>query len=157
MEKPSSSQLGIFARFGPTLSNGRIDPLPDGGKNTDVGGDRLPRISKNINNPSIGKFSLEAENRSRKLSGFGEKNLVGPVEVKMSLEAGAVVLHELLLLREREVVGKASPPKSTDVGKEEVDRFGDEGVDKEARLFFRLGKTHLVHTVPPSEAVALNP
>ena len=75
----------------------------------------------------------------------------------MSLEAGAVVLHELLLLREREVVGKASPPKSTDVGKEEVDRFGDEGVDEETRLFFRLGKTHLVHTVPPSEAVALNP
>lgn len=154
---PSDSELGIFARFGSIFSNRRIDPLPDGGENTDVGGDRLPRISQNMNNPSIGKFSLKAENRSRKLRGFGEKNLVGPVEVKMSLQAGAVVLHELLLLPKREVVGKASPPKSADVGKEEVDRFGDEGVDKETRLFFRLGETHLVHAVPPSEAVAFNP
>ncbi len=65
-----------------------------------MGWDRFPRISQNINNPSVGKFSLEADNRPRKLSGFGEENFVGAVEVKMSLQTGEVLLHEFLLLSE---------------------------------------------------------
>jgi len=57
----------------------------------------------------------------------------------------------------REIVGKAGPPKSADIGKEKINGLSDKGINEEAIVLFGLGKTHLMHSIPTPEAVSFNP
>ena len=93
MKKPGGSELGVFEGFATFFADRRIDPVPDSIKNTDVRGDRFYRVTQNIDDAGVWEFCLEALDRTRKLGGFGEKNLFRPVEVEVSLKAGAVVAH----------------------------------------------------------------
>ena len=157
MEEPSGSELGIFQGFTAFLDDRGIHPVPDSIKNTDVGGDRFYRVAQNIDDAGVWEFCLEALDRTRKLGGFGEKNLFRPVEVEVSLKAGAVVAHEASALSGGEIIGKARTPKSTNEREKKIDSLGDKGVDKVAIILFRLGKAHFMHPIPASKAVTLDP
>ncbi len=157
MTKPGGSEFGILAGLSPVFEDGGVDPFPDGVKDADVGGDRFGRVAQNGNDAGVGELLTEGKNGAGELGAFGEKDLIWPIQVEMPLQTGAIVMHEPPPLCGRQVVGKAGPPKGSDEGEKQVDGFGDEGIYKKTIILLRLCEAHLVHPVPPTEAVAFNP